>query len=63
MGFGDILENSSALVTALVSTFTALSAGFGIFMFLPVVFRSTGKVIGYVKSILGFSRGRGRGRG
>lgn len=60
MGFGDILENSSALVTNLVSTFSALATGFGIFLFLPVIFRSTGKVIGYIKGILGFSSKRGR---
>lgn len=58
-----ILTDVGSLVATIGTTFTALAAAFGIFMFLPVLFRTTGKVIGYVKGLLGFSRGRVRGRG
>lgn len=58
-----ILSDVASLVTTIGSTFTALAGAFGIFMFLPVLFRTTGKTIGYVKGLLGFSRGRSRGRG
>lgn len=55
-----ILTDVASLITTIGTTFTSLAAAFGIFMFLPVLFRTTGKTIGYVKGLLGFSRGRGR---
>lgn len=58
-----ILSDVASLVGSIGSTFTALVGSFGIFLFLPVLFRTTGKSIGYVKGLLGFGRGRSRGRG
>lgn len=55
-----IITDMASLVTAIGTTFATLAAAFGIFMFLPVLFRTTGKTIGYVKGILGFSSRRGR---
>lgn len=60
MTLADIITDMSSLVTAIGTTFTALATAFGIFLFLPVLFRTTGKTIGYVKGILGFSSKRGR---
>ena len=60
MTLADIITDMSALVTAVGTTFATLATAFGIFLFLPVLFRTTGKTIGYVKGILGFSSKRGR---
>lgn len=60
MTLDTIISGMSSLVTAMGTTFTTLAAAFGIFLFLPVLFRTTGKTIGYVKGILGFTSRRGR---
>lgn len=55
-----ILNDVAAIVSSTGSNFSTLSTGFGYVLFIPVTLAMTKAVIGIIKSLLFFRRGRGR---
>lgn len=64
MTLSTILENAQAVVANVTSAFTTLSNttnGFGYVLFIPMTLALARALIGIVKSVLFFRRGRRRG--
>lgn len=55
-----ILTDVSSIITNAGTNFGTLSTGFGYVLFIPVTLAVTKSVIGIIKSLLFFRRGRGR---
>lgn len=60
MELSTIVTDALSIVTAMGTAFTSLSTTFGIFLFLPALLVITKSLIGLVKGILFFRRGKGR---
>ena len=55
-----ILTDASAIIGNVGTNFASLSTNFGYVLFIPVTLAVTKSVIGIIKSLLFFRRGRGR---
>lgn len=55
-----LVTNAGQIISAAGTNFTTLSTNFGFVLFIPVTLAMAKAVIGIVKSLLFFRRGRGR---
>lgn len=55
-----LVTNAGQIISAAGTNFTSLSTAFGFVLFIPVTLAMSKAVIGIIKSLLFFRRGRGR---
>lgn len=55
-----LVTNAGQIISAAGTNFTTLSTAFGFALFIPITLTITKSVIGIIKSLLFFRRGRGR---
>lgn len=55
-----LVTNAGQIISAAGTNFTSLSNAFGFALFIPITLAMTKAVVGIIKSLLFFKRGRGR---
>lgn len=60
MTLTSLISDASGIVTAVGTVYTSLSENFGVILLIPVTLVLTKAIIGILKGILLFRRGRGR---
>lgn len=60
MTLQSLITNAGSIISAVGTNFTSLNTSFGYVLFIPVTLVLAKAIVGMVKGILFFKRGRGR---